>query len=155
MKTKELIAALADFDPEAEVQLCMNWPGGVAETYRRIWVGNHGAGPQINAAIDFRGVTVYVGCSLERPAAVKRKKNGKTIPPLKPGPPSRPSIALGRYESPEIAAHVRDFYVYHHKLDEPLNFPDFDYERWIPPKTVSGEYNKHIAEILREKLLRE
>ena len=62
---------------------------------------------------------------------------------------------LGNYESSEIAARVRDFYVVHHKIDEPLNFPDFDYDRWIPPKTTSGEYNEHIAAILREKLLRE
>ena len=62
---------------------------------------------------------------------------------------------LGNYESSEVAAHVRDFYVFHHKIDEPLNFPDFDYERWIPPKTTEGEYNEHIAAILREKLLQD
>lgn len=155
MKVKELIAALGTFDPESEVQLCMNWPGGVAETHRRIWVGNHASGPQINAAVDFRGVTVYVGCSLDRAAIVNRPLKGEAVPAAKPQPSARPALSLGRYESAEIAAHVRDFYVYHHKLNEPLNFPDFDYERWIPPKTVSGEYNKHIAEILREKLLKD
>ncbi len=32
---------------------------------------------------------------------------------------------------------------------------DFDYDAWIPPRMVSGEYNEHIARILRDKLLRE
>ena len=164
MKVKELLAALADFDPEAEVQLCMNWPGRVAETYRRLWVGDHGEGPQINATIDFRGVSIYVGCVLEQRAAKQRageRASGNPPETAQNAPrgaveePSRPAIMLGNYESSEIAARVRDFYVFHKQIDEPLNFPDFDYERWIPPKDTCGEYNKHIAAILREKLLRE
>ena len=155
MKVKELEAALADFDPEAEVQLCMNWPGRVAETHRRLWVGDYGGGPQINAAVDFRGVTFYVGCVLEQRPAEHRPATTADESSPQPGPDARPAIMLGNYESPEVAARVRDFYVYHRKLDEPLNFPDFDYERWIPPKTTSGQYNQHIADILREKLLRE
>jgi len=153
MKVKELIAALADFDPEAEVQLCMNWPGRVAETYRRLWVGDHGEGPQINATVDFRGVSIYVGCVLEQRAA--KRPSAQDAPPGAVEEPSRPAIMLGSYESSEIAARVRDFYVFHKQIDEPLNFPDFDYEHWIPPKTTSGEYDKHIAAILSEKLLRE
>jgi hypothetical protein len=45
--------------------------------------------------------------------------------------------------------------VIHRGLDESLNYPDFDYEHWIPPRTTVGEYNPVIAEILREKLLRD
>ena len=37
----------------------------------------------------------------------------------------------------------------------PGSYPDADYERWIPPRTTSGEYNDHIAAILREKLLKD
>ena len=69
--------------------------------------------------------------------------------------PERLEIDLGEYESPEIGAQVRDFYIFHMGVDEPLSDPDFDYESWIPPRTTSGEYNEHIARILREKLLRE
>jgi hypothetical protein len=52
-------------------------------------------------------------------------------------------------------ARVRDFYIIHRELDETLNYPDFDYDDWLPPRTVSGEYNEHIARILREKLLQD
>ena len=156
MKVKELIASLREFDPESEVQLCLNWPERLAETHRRIWVGDYGGGPQINATVDFRGVSIYVGCVLEQRAANHLGAAGRQVqPPTETNKASRPAIMLGNYESSEIAARVRDFYVYHHKIDEPLNFPDFDYDRWIPPKTTSGEYNQHIADILREKLLRE
>jgi len=63
----------------------------VAETYDRIWVGGAGGAPQINAAVDFRGVEVYVGCVLEQriPAAPRR-------------------VDLGQYDSAETAARVRD-----------------------------------------------
>jgi len=36
-----------------------------------------------------------------------------------------------------------------------LNFPDFNYGKVDSSRTRSGEYNEHIAEILREKLLRD
>jgi hypothetical protein len=62
---------------------------------------------------------------------------------------------LGRYDDEQTAARVRDFYVFHRQLKEPLHFPDFDYEHWIPPRTTAGIYNEHIAQILRDKLLQE
>ena len=48
-----------------------------------------------------------------------------------------------------------DFYVVHRGLNEPLNYPEFDYENWIPPRTRSGKYNELIARILEEKLLQD
>ena len=140
MKTQELIDLLKRFDPESEVRLCVNWPGRVSEAYERLWMADYGGGPQINAAMDLRGVVVYVGCVLQRRLPSKA--------------PQR-EIDLGQYESPEVAARVRDFYIVHRRLDEPLNYPEFDYDRWIPPRTTSGDYNEHIAAILREKLLEE
>lgn len=139
MNAQELIDMLEKFDPRAEVRLCVNWPDRVAEMHERLWVGDYGGGPQINAAMDFRGVKVYVGCVLEQRV---------------PSAPPR-SIDLGHYDSAETAARVRDFYIVHRRLKEPLNFPDFDYDKWIPPRTTSGEYNPLIAEILKEQLLRE
>jgi hypothetical protein len=65
------------------------------------------------------------------------------------------AVELGEYESDEIAAKVRDFYVVHEELNQPLNYPDFDYQNWLPPRTRSGDYNEHIARILRDKLLQE
>ncbi len=146
MKVKELIDLLSGFSPEADVRLGIAWPDRVAETYENVWVGDYGGGPQLNAALDFRGLRIYVGCSLQRPVQQGKRAAAK---------PVRKEIDLGHYENAETAAKVRDFYVVHHGIDEPLNFPDFDYDKWIPPRTASGEYNEHIAEILREKLLRE
>jgi len=139
MKVAELIATLKRFPADAEVQMGVSWPDRVAETYERLWVGDYGGGPQINAAMDFRGVNVYVGCTLQR--RVKDR-------------PAR-RIDLGRYDNPEAAAKVHDFYVVNKGLDEPLNFPEFDYEKWIPPRTAAGDYNEHIAEILKKKLMSE
>ena len=138
MRVKNLIEVLKRFDPEAAVRLCVSLPGRVIETHERIWVADYGGGPQINAALDFRGFHVYVGCGLDQFV--------KNIP-------DRAEIDLGQYENPEIAAKVRDFYVVHKDLDEPLNFPDEDYQRWIPPRTRAGNYNQHIAEILKKKLM--
>ncbi len=138
MKAKQLIEVLKRFDPEAEVRLCMSLPGRVIETHERIWVADYGGGPQIGAALDFRVFHVYAGCGLEQ---MVREV------------PARFEIDLGQYETPEIAAQVRDFYVYHTGVEEPLSHPDFDYENWIPPRATSGEYNPHIARILKEKLL--
>ncbi len=140
MKVSKLIELLKRFDPESDVRLCLSLPGRVIETHERVWVADYGGGPQINAALDFRGFHVYVGCGLEQMV--------REIP-------ERRQIDLGQYDSPETAAKVRDFYVFHTGLDEPLTHPDFDYEDWIPPRTTSGEYNEHIAKILREKLLKE
>lgn len=139
MKVKQLISILNGFDPEAEVHLCVQLPGRVAETYEHLWVGDAGTGPQLNAALDLRGSTVYVGL----------------VAPQRRPTPARESVDLGRYDNPVDAARVHDFYVIHKGLKEPLNFPEFDYARWIPPRTVAGQYNEHIANILREKLLRD
>lgn len=139
MTVEELINALRQFEPGAEVRLGVSWPDRVSETYRNLWIGDYGEGPQINAAMDFRGVHVHVGCTWHRPVGRR--------------PPRR--LHLGHYASPEIAARVHDFYVFHKRLDEPLNYPDFDYNRWIPPRTIDGEYNEQIAAILKEKLLEE
>ena len=137
MKVKELIDQLKKFPPEAAVHVGVSWPDRVTEAHENVWVGDYGGGPQINAAMDLRGLHVYVGCTVQR---TTRDMPDRTV-------------KLGHYDNPEDAARVRDFYIYHHRLDEPLNYPDFDYEKWIPPRTSSGEYNKHIAEILSKKLL--
>ncbi|MBN1912451.1 MAG: hypothetical protein JW818_22205 [Pirellulales bacterium] len=139
MKVRELIHALDQFDPDADVRLSMSWPEGVTETHERVRLSNYGGGPLLSAALDLRGIRMYVGCVLDAPT------------------PRRPHrrLDLGQYDSPETAARVRDFYITHQGLDEPLNYPDFDYDKWIPPRTTSGNYNPHIAEILREKLLKE
>jgi hypothetical protein len=138
MKVEKLIELLKRFDPEADVRLCLSLPGRVIETHERVWVADYGGGPQINAALDFRGFHVYVGCGLEQ---MVREV------------PTRRELDLGQYDSQETAARVRDFYVFHMGLDEPLTYPDFDYEDWIPPRTISGEYNENIARILKAKLL--
>ena len=140
MNVQKLIEILKKFDPDAPVRLGFNHPGGVLETHEQLWVGDTGDGPQINAAIDLRGVQIYVGCS---------------VPPRPSRSGHTKEIHLGRYESAEMAARVRDFYLYHQKIDEPLNFPEFDYEKWIPPRTIDGQYHPRIAEILKEKLLKE
>jgi hypothetical protein len=140
MRVRDLIDTLRRFPPEAVVRLCVSLPNRVIETHEVLWVGDYGGGPQINAMLDFRGFQVYVGCGLEQ---MVREV------------PAEPPVDLGKYRDPVDAARVRDFYVIHRGLNEPLSFPDFDYEHWIPPRTVSGEYNPIIAEILREKLLRE
>ncbi len=139
MRVKELIGLLNRFAPDTQVRLGVAWPDRVTETHENIWVGDYGGGPQINAAMDFKGVTIHVGCVLQR---------------LAKDMPAR-TIKLGHYDTAENAAKVRDFYVVHKGLGEPLNFPDFDYDKWIPPRTSSGEYNEHIAKILREKLMKD
>ena len=137
MRTRELIDLLKRFDPESEVHLSVSLPGRVIQIHNDVWVADGGGCPQINAVLDIRPFRIYVGCGLEQ--FVRR------LPEL--------VVDLGNYESEEIAARVRDFYVVHQGLDEPLNFPDFDYQDWLPPRTRSGEYNEHIARILRDKLL--
>ena len=139
MRTKELIDLLRRFDPESEVHLSVSLPGRVIQIHDDVWVADHGGGPQINATLDIRPFCVYVGCGLEQ---FIRK-----LPEL--------AVELGEYESYEIAAKVRDFYVVHQNLNQPLNYPDFDYQDWLPPRTRSGDYNEHIARILRDKLLRD
>ena len=139
MKVKELIDLLSRFSPESEVHVGVNWPDRVSETHEAVWVGDYGGGPQINAAMDLRGVRVHVGCVLQ----------------YRVGDAPIQTTKLGHYDSAEDAAKVRDFYIVNKGLDEPLNFPDFDYENWIPPRMSSGEYNEQIAAILKEKLMRD
>ncbi len=141
MRTQELIQLLQRFDPDSQVRLCLSLPGRVIQTHEGVWVADYGGGPQINAATDYRPFTIYIGCGM-----------GQLVHKV-PEPPPEPPLDLGQYASAEIAARVRDFYVLHRGLDQPLSYPEFDYEDWIPPRTVSGEYNERIAEILREKLL--
>jgi hypothetical protein len=137
MTVQELMDTLRTLPAQAPVRLAVSWPEGVTETYENLWVGQGAEAVQITAAMDWRGVHVHVGCAMpvRRPRA------------------AREMIHLGHYDSPETAARVRDFYVIHKGLDEPLNFPGFDYDKWLPPRTTDGEYNGHIAKILEEKLL--
>jgi len=131
--------SLRHLPAQSPVRVAVAWPEGVTETYENLWVAEEADGARITAAMDWRGVYVHVGCAMP----VRR--------PLAP----REQVHLGHYDSPETAARVRDFYVVHKQLDEPLNFPDFDYERWIPPRATDGDYNEHIAKILEQKLLQE
>ncbi len=139
MRVRELIDVLKRFDPEAEVHLSVTSPDRVIETHEALWVGDYGSGPQINAALNFRGSCVYVGFSLGQ---------------LVTRPPDK-QIDLGHYANEEDAAKVHDFYVKNKGLDEPLNYPEFDYDNWIPPRTSSGTFNQHIAKILEEKLMKD
>ena len=141
MRVKDLISLLKRFDSQAEVHLCVSLPGRIIQTHDTIWVADYGGGPQINAALDFKPFSIYVGCGMEQFVTKV--------------PHHAHQLSLGEYESREQADHVRDFYIVHSGLDEPLAYPDFDYETWIPPRTTSGEYDKRIARILREKLLRD
>lgn len=145
MQVKQLIELLKRFDPDADVRLSLSLPGRVIATHENMWVADYGGGPQINAALDFRQFHIYVGCGIEQLV---------TPVPEKEFSPAG-AIDLGQYDDEQTAARVRDFYIYHRRLGEPLGDPDFDYETWIPPRTRSGQYNEHIAEILREKLLEE
>jgi hypothetical protein len=148
MKVKELIELLGRFDPESQVHLGVSRPGRVVSTHQNVWLGDYGGGPQLNAAPDYQ-FRVYVGCGFEQMLSALPKGT-----PTRP-PTVRPALDLGRYDDDETAARVRDFYIFHRKLQEPLRFPDFDYETWIPPRTTAGKYNEHIAQILRGKLLQE
>lgn len=152
MRVKELIELLERFDPEAPVHLSLSLPGRVISTHENLWVADYGGGPQLNAALDFKQFHIYVGCGLEQ--MVLPVPQRAFVPP-RPEAPQEPTLDLGQYADAETAARVHDFYVFHHKLREPLHDPEFDYEHWIPPRTISGEYNEHIAEILRQKLLEE
>ncbi len=154
MRVQDLIELLQRFNPQAEVRLCMMLPGRVIETYDRLWVADYGGGPQIHAASDFKQFSVYVGCGLEqfvRP--VPERPYAETL--HEPHGPHEPEIDLGQYADEESAAKVRDFYLFHTNRREPLRYPDFDYTAWIPPRMTNGQYNQHIAKILREKLMEE
>ena len=144
MRVKELIELLRRFDPEAEVQLSVALGGRVLAAHENLWVADYGGGPQLIAALDFKPFRVYVGCGLEQCV---------TAVPPHAFEASHPT--LGEYESEEIAAKVRDFFNYHRRPGVPLAYPDFDYANWIAPRTTSGDYNEHIAAILRERLLKD
>ena len=153
MQVKRLIELLSRFDPDADVHLSVALPGRGVATHENVWVADYGGGPQLIAALDPRHFHVYVGCGLGQSI---------TEAPVRPFEPSRRAAAetrrdvdLGKYENEELAAKVRDFFNYHRRPGTPLKYPEFDYGRWIAPRTTSGEYNEHIAAILREKLLAE
>ncbi len=153
MRVKRLIQLLEQFDPEAEVRLAVALPDRVTASHANVWVGDYGGGPQLNAVVDLRQSPVYVGLSVEQTVAKA---------PPSPFHPSRgdtkqghADVDLGIYESPETHAKVRDFFNYHRRPGEPLTYPEFDYANWIAPRTISGQYNEHIAAILRERLLKD
>lgn len=154
MKTKQLIELLKRFDPEATVRLCVSLPNRVLETHERLWVGDYGGGPLINASSDFRGFQVYVGCGLEQFVTQVPEHEYDPFQERRSGP-AGPELDLGDYEDEETARRVRDFYLFHRSPGARLSDPDFDYENWIPPRTRSGKYNEQIAKILEEKLLEE
>ena len=137
MRVGNLIDLLKRFDSEAQVRLAVGWSGRVIETFDQVSVADSGNGPALIVRPESRSSCVYAGCGMEQ---------------LVHG---IPELDLGRYATQEETAKVRDYYVLSQGLKERLSFPDFDYEHWIPPRTVSGEYNPHIAKILREKLLKE
>jgi hypothetical protein len=153
MQVQELIELLRRFDPEAEVQLSVSLPGRVVATHDNVWVADYGGGPQLIATLDFRHSPLYVGCGLEQLVTSVPRAVVDTKSP--PGTEPFAEVDLGAYENDEIAARVRDFYNYHRRPDQPLGDPDFDYDAWIAPRTVTGEYNEHIAKILEEKLLKD
>ena len=151
MRVRELIELLGRFDPDAEVHLSISHPGRVIATHENVWVADYGGGPQLIAALDYKHTPVYVGCGVEQlvtgvPAERPSHVAGESLPAERD---------LGEYESAETAAKVRDFFNYHRRPGEPLEYPDFDYDSWIAPRTNSGEYNQHIASILEEKLLKD
>jgi hypothetical protein len=150
MKVRELLEALKYIDPESSVRLCLSMPGRVISVHENVWIADYGGGPQLNAALDFRQFHVYVGCGIEQLVAPIPGHEARPRPPV-----ADPSLDLGTYETAEEALRVRDFYIHHRQPEQPLSDPNFDYENWIPPRTTSGQYNERIAEILREKLLKE
>ncbi len=150
MKAKQLIELLKRFDPESTVRLCVSLPSRVLEMHERLWVGDYGSGPLINATSDFRGFQVYVGCGIEQFVTQVPSHEYQPLPAT-----TTKGVDLGEYEDEEIARRVRDFYLYHRSPNETLSDSEFDYENWIPPRTRSGKYNEHIARILEEKLLKE
>jgi hypothetical protein len=139
MTARELIQLLERFPPEATVRVCLQQADRVVQTHERLLLADYGGGPEIIVGFDLGHSTVYVGCGLEQF--------------LGPLPDAKPE--LGEYRSEEEAARVFDFYVVHRRLHFPLHYPEFDYDNWLPPRTTSGQYHPRIAEILREKLLRD
>lgn len=162
MQVRELIELLQRFPGNARVQLGVTLPGGFLETFERLWVADYGGGPQINAPLSFAGFRIYAGCSVQQLVENLPKAPSQAVASPHAAPqrvdcqaPEHPEIDLGAYASEEEAARVRDFYIIHMRLSEPLTFPEFDYSRWIPPRTIGGQYNPHIARILKKKLMEE
>jgi hypothetical protein len=154
MRVRELIEMLQRFEPEANVRLGVALPGDFIEIFERMWVADYGGGPQINAPLNFTGFRIYAGCGLQQ-MVHDLESVPQTRSPAPSPSPRAPEVDLGRYATEEEAAKVRDFYIVHRRLRERLTFPDFDYENWIPPRTVEGSYNEHVARILEKKLLEE
>ncbi len=153
MQVKRLIELLERFDPEAEVRLSVASADRVIATHENVWVADYGGGPQLNAVSDLRGFRVYVGVGVEQ--AVTRVPSFPFDPSRRDTEPGQADVDLGVYESQEMLAKVRDFYNYHRRPGTPLTYPEFNYANWIAPRTTSGQYNQHVAEILRERLLKE
>jgi hypothetical protein len=153
MRVERLIELLQRFDPESEVRLSVALPDRVVAAHASIWVADYGGGPQLNAVLDLRQLPVYVGLGVEQ--AVTKAPSSAFDPSRRDAQPEHSDVDLGEYESPEMLAKVRDFFNYHRRPGEPLTYPDFDYANWIAPRTTSGQYNEHVAEILKERLLKE
>ena len=120
MKVRQLIEALKRFDPESDVHTAVSSMSGVTQVLTEDMVAEYEGGPLLLPGRMAAG-SILVGCVVGRPVSRSRKM----------------PIDLGRYADPETAAKVRDFFIYHQKIDEPLSDPDFDYESWIPPPEPS------------------
>jgi hypothetical protein len=138
VKVQQLIEALKRFDPEADVHTAVSSMSGVTQVLTEDMVAEYEGGPLLLPGRMAVG-SILVGCAVGRPVPRNLKM----------------PIDLGRYTDPETAAKVRDFFIYHKNMEESLSDPHFDYENWIPPRMINGEYHPRIAEILRDKLLEE
>lgn len=153
MQVRTLIELLRQFDPESDVRLSVALPGRVIATRENVRVADYGGGPELNVVLDPRQFHVYIGCGMpqllsDMPAdPVKASDGGTNQTPA--------DVDLGKYETEELAAHVRDFFNYHRRPGRRLTYPEFDYASWIAPRTTGGGYNEHIAAILSEKLLKD
>jgi hypothetical protein len=70
-------------------------------------------------------------------------------------PLGQKTFILGTYKDKILALHVRDWFLIQKgvsgRLNEYLNFPYFDYDNFIPPPMNGGQYNQHIAYLMKEK----
>ena len=138
MLVRELIQLLQRFEPSSQVRLTISPAGRVVQTYDQFLVARGKDGVELIAATDFAPFSILVGCGL-----------GQIVRPIHP---VFLEVDLGLYDDPMDIERVQDFYIHHQGLQIPLFQPDFDYENWLPPRTKSGEYNPHVAAILRRKL---
>lgn len=153
MQVKTLIELLRQFDPEADVRLSVALPGRVIATREQVRVADYGGGPELNAVFDPRQFHVYVGCGMGQVLSDQRAESAQM--PSRHADRLAADVDLGKYDTEELAAKVRDFFNYHRRPGRPLSYPDFDYASWIAPRTTSGVYNEHVAAILSERLMKE